>query len=107
MSIFLSNKHVYWDDNFSLVFHARELISIQPVSGTILNLLDYRAHSLLSCLQLLYRNANQQTERDSFGGLAIVENDLEVLAYLINRHFREHSLPGKVALTKTSIILIV
>jgi hypothetical protein len=107
MSIFLSNKHVYWDDNFSLVFHTRELSAIQPISDTILNLLDYRAHSLLSCLQLLYRNANQQTDRDLFGGLAIVENDLEVLAYLMNRYFQENSLTGKVTLTKTSIILIV
>jgi hypothetical protein len=107
MSIFLSNKHVYWDDNFHLVFHARELVYIQPISDTILNLLDYRAHSLLSCLQLLYRNVNQQIDRDSFGGLAIVENDLEVLAYLMNRYFQENSIPGKVALTKTAIILIV
>jgi hypothetical protein len=107
MSIFLSNKHVYWDDNFSLIFHARELNAIQPISDTVLNLLDYRAHSLLSCLQLLYRNVGQQTDRGLFSGLAIVENDLEVLAFLANKYFQENGLTGKVSLTKTTILLII
>lgn len=82
MSLFLNNKHQYWESHFPKLFYL--VVNDKPIDRDWMLFVDYRAMDLWHFTKYLLSNLDNQVSIDSLDFIPIDAEDCYVLMFIFN-----------------------